>query len=116
SPPSAVGATIGGLLSLFRGPGAIARTVEVVHAVALYGLLPAALLGAWWSAARAHTSRAAVTGAGAALAATVVLAPVVYPWYATAPLAVLAATVSGRARPALAAAAWALPCVALPDS
>jgi hypothetical protein len=116
SPPSAVGAAIGGLLSLFGVPAAIARTVDTVRVVALYGLLPVALLAAWWHAARAHTSRASLTGAGVALAATVVLAPVVYPWYATAPLAVLAATVAGRARVAFAAVACALTFVVLPDS
>ena len=42
----------------------------------------------WWRARRGD----ALLGAGLALAATVVLAPVFHPWYATWPLAVLAAT------------------------
>jgi alpha-1,6-mannosyltransferase len=116
SPPSAVAATIGGLLSLFGVPDAIGTTVAVGRVIALYVLMPAALLAAWWYAVRARTPSAAVTGAGLALTATVVLAPVVYPWYAAAPLAVFAATANGRVRAVLAVAACAMAFVILPDS
>jgi alpha-1,6-mannosyltransferase len=46
------------------------------------------LIVLWWRARRGD----ALLGAGLALAATVLLAPVFHPWYATWPLAVLAAT------------------------
>lgn len=51
--------------------------------------LAVVLVWLWWRARRAEP----LLYAGLALAATVVLAPVFHPWYATWPLAVLAATV-----------------------
>ena len=79
SPSTAVGITIGLL-----GPNAVPVT-------RILGVLCLAvvLVVLWWRARRGD----ALLHAGYALAATVVLAPVFHPWYATWPLAVLAATV-----------------------
>ncbi|MGC9665778.1 polyprenol phosphomannose-dependent alpha 1,6 mannosyltransferase MptB [Planosporangium sp. 12N6] len=122
SPPSAVGAVLGAVaaapLSLAGVSGAIPTTIEAVRGVALYALLPVVLVVLWWRATRTtvtaaggtpaggtpaggtadSATRAVVTAAGLALAATVALAPVVYPWYAAAPAAVLAAAATGPIR------------------
>lgn len=79
SPSTAVGMTIGLL-----GPNA----VPVTRILGMLCLV-AVLVVLWWRARRGD----ALLYAGYALAATVVLAPVFHPWYATWPLAVLAATV-----------------------
>jgi alpha-1,6-mannosyltransferase len=120
SPPSAVGAVLGAVaaapLSLFGVTGAIPAAVDGARAVALYVLLPAVLVVVWWRAARAGGTRTVTVGAGAALAATVALAPVVYPWYAVAPAAVLAAAASARVLRAAAVTMAVLGLVVLPDS
>ncbi|KXK61938.1 hypothetical protein AWW66_10885 [Micromonospora rosaria] len=102
SPPTAVGFVLDYALELTgRRPGA----VPVTRFVAVL-LLAGFLAGLWWwswrsvrrlSGARqrvhrltAARVRVSLLGAGLALAATVVLAPVFYPWYATWPLLVLA--------------------------
>ncbi|WP_018789413.1 polyprenol phosphomannose-dependent alpha 1,6 mannosyltransferase MptB [Salinispora arenicola] len=102
SPPTAVGMVLdyGGELVGWR-PAA----VPVVRGLALV-LLVVALAALWWRAwselrglndvrrrvvrLNAARPRVALFGAGAALAVTVVLAPVFYPWYATWPLVLLA--------------------------
>jgi alpha-1,6-mannosyltransferase len=84
SPPTAVGQTIGYLARIFGW------YIDAVPATRLVGLAALAVLLValwWWSRARNP-----LYGAGLALAATVALAPVFHPWYATWPLAVLAAT------------------------
>jgi alpha-1,6-mannosyltransferase len=81
---------------------AVGLTVEyltgrhVLGATRAIGLvvLVVALIWLWW---RART-RDAIVGAGLALAATVLCAPVFHPWYATWPLAVLAAALGTRIR------------------
>ncbi|MCM0678140.1 polyprenol phosphomannose-dependent alpha 1,6 mannosyltransferase MptB, partial [Micromonospora phytophila] len=102
SPPTAVGLVVdyaGELVG--RDPGA----VPVARAVALL-LLAVLVVALWWrawSALRrlndvrrraaqvdAARPRVALLGAGLALAATVALAPVFHPWYATWPLVLLA--------------------------
>ncbi|MEV5766490.1 polyprenol phosphomannose-dependent alpha 1,6 mannosyltransferase MptB [Micromonospora sp. NPDC052213] len=102
SPPTAVGFVVdyaGGLVG--RDPAA----VPVTRTVALL-LLAVLVVALWWRAwsqlrglndvrqrvARLDAARPRVTliGAGLALAATVLLAPVFHPWYATWPLALLA--------------------------
>ncbi|WP_374225584.1 polyprenol phosphomannose-dependent alpha 1,6 mannosyltransferase MptB [Micromonospora sp. C31] len=113
SPPTAVGFVVdyaGGLAG--REPGA----VPVTRAAALL-LLAVAVAALWWrtwsglrrpdqrrpgpartpggvrqgvTCTDAARPRAALLGAGLALTATVVLAPVFHPWYATWPLALLA--------------------------
>nr|WP_240955480.1 polyprenol phosphomannose-dependent alpha 1,6 mannosyltransferase MptB [Micromonospora sp. HNM0581] len=87
-----------------RAVGLIMRLVAVVDAHR-----DADLIDAW----RVWRCRVVLGGAGVALAATVALAPVFHPWYATWPLAVLAVTATRTA--------WfVLPCalaafLALPD-
>ncbi|MEU6023670.1 polyprenol phosphomannose-dependent alpha 1,6 mannosyltransferase MptB [Micromonospora sp. NPDC047134] len=133
SPPTAVGMVVdyaGELAGRDLGAVSVARVVGLV-------LLAGFLVFLWWrtwSALRGSTRaatptgasaadhcpdprvarwRLALGGAGVALVATVVLAPVFHPWYATWPLAVLAVT-AGRTT-------WfVLPCaaasfLALPD-
>ncbi|HEV7898068.1 MAG TPA: polyprenol phosphomannose-dependent alpha 1,6 mannosyltransferase MptB [Planosporangium sp.] len=120
SPPSAVGAVLGAVaaapLSLFGVRGTIPVTVEGARAVALYALLPALLVALWWRAARAGGTRAVITAAGTAVAATVVLAPVVYPWYVATPAAVLAAAAGDRVRRLTAVAVAVLSFVVLSSS
>ncbi|MET7805260.1 polyprenol phosphomannose-dependent alpha 1,6 mannosyltransferase MptB [Micromonospora chersina] len=105
SPPTAVGlvADYAGAL-VRREPDA----VPVVRAVAL-AVLAVLLVVLWWRAWTASRrlggvgqpvarQRAALGGAGLALAATVLLAPVFHPWYATWPLALLAVATVAVAR------------------
>ncbi|MFC5922427.1 polyprenol phosphomannose-dependent alpha 1,6 mannosyltransferase MptB [Micromonospora vulcania] len=125
SPPTAVGFVVdyaGALLG--RKPDA----VPVTRAAALL-LLAGVLVVLWWRAWRALRGlnevrhrvtriealrpRAALYGAGLALAATVVLSPVFHPWYATWPLALLALTTTRTTWFVLPAAAAAF--LALPD-
>ncbi|WFE29564.1 polyprenol phosphomannose-dependent alpha 1,6 mannosyltransferase MptB [Solwaraspora sp. WMMD791] len=108
SPPTAVGLLID---YLARGVGGAPQAVGVVRMSALV-LLAAFLVALWWwvwrgsgpvARWRAPVSRVdgrylpvrdrglAVYGAGVALAATVLAAPVFYPWYLVWPLALLAA-------------------------
>ncbi|MCP3786064.1 polyprenol phosphomannose-dependent alpha 1,6 mannosyltransferase MptB [Micromonospora sp. A3M-1-15] len=105
SPPTAVGLVVdyaGALVG--REPDA----VPVVRAVAL-AVLAVLLVLLWWRAwtalrrlgdVRQRTARlrVALAGAGLALAATVLLAPVFHPWYATWPLALLAVATVAVAR------------------
>ncbi|WBB67139.1 polyprenol phosphomannose-dependent alpha 1,6 mannosyltransferase MptB [Micromonospora sp. WMMD812] len=108
SPPTAVGFVVDYAGALFgREPDA----VPVIRAVALV-VLAGLLVALWWRAwaalrrlndarqrvARLAAARSQVTLrlAGLALAATVVLAPVFHPWYATWPLALLAVAVATR--------------------
>jgi hypothetical protein len=73
-----------------RWVGIDVQAVSIARAVGVV-VLAGVLVALWWWAQRGH----ALLGAGLALAATVVLAPVFHPWYATWPLAVLAATWAG---------------------
>ncbi|GHJ52395.1 hypothetical protein Nm8I071_17020 [Nonomuraea sp. TT08I-71] len=105
SPPTAVGLVVdyaGGLAG--REPDA----VPVVRAVAL-AVLAVLLVVLWWRAwtalrrpdgdrQRSARPQVALAGAGLALAATVLLAPVFHPWYATWPLALLAVATVAVAR------------------
>ncbi|TDC40995.1 polyprenol phosphomannose-dependent alpha 1,6 mannosyltransferase MptB [Micromonospora sp. KC213] len=102
SPPTAVGFVVDYLGALAgRKPGAVpaARAVGLV----LLAVLLVLLWWRTWSALRrrgdvrqrihrfaAARPRAALFGAGGALAATMALAPVFHPWYATGPLLLLA--------------------------
>ncbi|WDZ84474.1 polyprenol phosphomannose-dependent alpha 1,6 mannosyltransferase MptB [Micromonospora cathayae] len=102
SPPTAVGFTVDYLGRLVgRDPNAVPVTRAV--AVLLLAVLLVVLWVRAWSGLRRLSGvrqrvarlagarpRAALTGAGLALAATVALAPVFHPWYAVWPLAVLA--------------------------
>ncbi|KAB1140722.1 DUF2029 domain-containing protein [Micromonospora sp. AMSO12t] len=124
SPPTAVGFVVdyaGGLAG--REPGAV--PVTRAAALLLLAVLVAALWWRAWSGLRraddvgqrvarpdAARPRAALLGTGLALAATVALAPVFHPWYATWPLALLAvaaARTTWFVAPCAAAAFLALP-------
>ncbi|RLK12160.1 alpha-1,6-mannosyltransferase [Micromonospora sp. M71_S20] len=125
SPPTAVGFVVdyaGGLAG--REPGAVPATRAA--ALLLLAVLVAALWWRAWSGLRrlndvrqrvarldAARPRAALLGAGLALAATVVLAPVFHPWYATWPLALLA--VAARRTTWIVAPCAAAAFLALPD-
>jgi alpha-1,6-mannosyltransferase len=85
APSTAVGMTVDLVGSAF---GARWSAVPVTRVIGVAGLV-VVLAVLWWRARRGD----ALLGAGLALAATVVLAPVFHPWYATWPLAVLAALV-----------------------
>jgi branched-subunit amino acid transport protein AzlD len=84
SPPTAVGWTVNTVATAL---GASLDAVPLVRLVAVV-LLIVVLAVLWWRARRGDP----LVGAGLALAATVLCAPVFHPWYATWPLAVLAAT------------------------
>ncbi|GGQ87206.1 polyprenol phosphomannose-dependent alpha 1,6 mannosyltransferase MptB [Couchioplanes azureus] len=84
SPSTAVGLAVE---SVARLAGARVAAVPVTRILGVVVL--AVLLAVLWWRARAG---GALAGAGLALAATVLCAPVFHPWYATWPLAVLAAT------------------------
>jgi hypothetical protein len=90
SPSTAVGLAVE---SVARVAGADVAAVGVTRVLGLVVL--AVLLVVLWARAR-HGG--ALRGAGLALAAVVLCAPVFHPWYATWPLAVLAATVPDSAR------------------
>jgi alpha-1,6-mannosyltransferase len=86
--PTGVGMAAGYLLRAAGrrdlSPAALATT-RAIGLVALVALLVAL----WW---RARSAPQVVRAAGLALAATALLGPVFFPWYALTPLAVLAAT------------------------
>lgn len=113
SPPTAVGLAIGYAARL------VGADVDAVPVARLFGmaLLAVILVALWWRARRGDALRAA----GLALVATVVLGPVFHPWYATWPLAVVAAvaptTAAGRALEVrlIVAAGAALSFLVLPD-
>ncbi len=114
SPPTAIGMVVDYVGELFGRQPAAVPVVRVVALVVLAALLVLLWLRAWSAlrdpdgersrgrdgAAPPHVPddagsssahiRVALLGAGLALAATVALAPVFHPWYATWPLAVLA--------------------------
>ena len=110
SPPTAVGLTVDYLGRVFGGAW---HAVPVTRVIGLV-VLAVVLVALWWRARHGDP----LLGAGLALAATVALSPVFHPWYATWPLAVLAAT---WARPSPRRTPWLLvPCavaavLVLPD-
>jgi hypothetical protein len=86
APMTAIGLFIGYVARLFGGD---LNAVPAMRVIGVLLLVP--LLGfLWW---RAWRRGSPLPAAGLALGATVVLAPVFHPWYATWPLAVLACTV-----------------------
>lgn len=84
APSTAVGMTVDLVGGVFGQHWNAVPTTRVLGVAAL----AVALVVLWWRARGGDP----LLGAGLALAATVVLAPVFHPWYATWPLAVLAAT------------------------
>jgi alpha-1,6-mannosyltransferase len=118
APSTAVGMTIDLIGGAF---GAHWNAVPVTRIAGIAGLV-AVLAVLWWRASGGPAGVLPpdedrrldpVLAAGLALAATVVLAPVFHPWYATWPLTVLAATLPGRTlwlvAPCAVAAALCLP-------
>ncbi|MBX6724102.1 MAG: hypothetical protein IRY92_12865, partial [Dactylosporangium sp.] len=104
------------LLRVLGAPEAFDEAVTVARALGL-AVLAGLLLALWLRARRcaAASPRAVVLACGAALAATAVLSPVFYPWYALTPLAVLAVSaVADRVRRWLAVATVALSFLVLP--
>jgi len=116
SPPTGLGMAAGYLLRALGWPEAFEEAVAVARLAGLAVLVTVLIwwwLRAWRSAAT--SPRAVVVAAGAALAALTVLSPVFFPWYALAPLAVLAlSTVDPRVRWWLAATGVALTFLVLP--
>ncbi|WP_155373172.1 polyprenol phosphomannose-dependent alpha 1,6 mannosyltransferase MptB [Catellatospora vulcania] len=91
SPPTAVGMAAGYVLRLAGRDEWVDAAVAVGRALGLVALAAAgvwALLHAW---RRRHDTGAVVRACGWLMVATALLGPVFYPWYALAPLAVLAA-------------------------
>jgi alpha-1,6-mannosyltransferase len=114
--PTGVGMTLG-YLARVAGHRSLADPMLAAARVAGLVVLAAVLVGLWWWAWRqADRPRTTVLAAGLALAATTVLAPVAFPWYALTVLAVLAYGVhSGQTRYRLGLAALALALLTLPD-
>ncbi|MFD2472531.1 polyprenol phosphomannose-dependent alpha 1,6 mannosyltransferase MptB [Amycolatopsis silviterrae] len=94
--PTAAGKILGGLTADPAGTLAASRTAGYLVAVVVVTWL-------WWRSRAGGAD--AVHGAAAALLATVVLAPVVLPWYFTWPLVLGSAAVWPLSRVAVAAAA-----------
>jgi hypothetical protein len=116
SPPTGLGMTAG---YLARGLGRRDLATPALDAARWAGLLVLAvtLVTLWlWARRRAAQPRLVVLAAGLAMTGTVLLAPVAFPWYMLAPLAVLAASVTGdRLRYRLGLAATGLALLVLPD-
>jgi hypothetical protein len=116
SVPTAFGLVLGGLAGLAGFPHAPETVVPAVRIAAWYALLPIVLVGLWWRIRHSIDPRRVVTAAGYALAAAVLLSPLVYPWYYVAPIAVLAAvTDQPRVRVALGAIVVFGVFIVLPD-
>jgi alpha-1,6-mannosyltransferase len=106
SPPTAVGMTVDLIGHAFGARWSAVPVTRVLGIVAL----AVVLVVLWWRSRAGN----ALLGAGLALAATVVLAPVFHPWYATWPLVVLAATLPRDTRRLVAPCAVAA-VLCLPD-
>jgi alpha-1,6-mannosyltransferase len=89
SPPTGVG-MVAAYVTHWVGHGDLEPTALAVARGLGLLILAVVLVALWW---RARTSFAVVRDAGLALAATALLGPVFFPWYALAPLAVLAAAI-----------------------
>ena len=114
--PTGVGMTLGYLARAAGRPGLAGTALDVARVAGLV-VLVGLLVGVWWWARqRADRPQSTVLGAGLALAATTVLAPVAFGWYALTVIAVLAYGVhSGRTRYRLGLAAAAVTLLTLPD-
>jgi alpha-1,6-mannosyltransferase len=114
--PTGVGMTLGYLARAVGRPGMAGTALDVARVAGLV-VLAGLLVGVWWWARRrADEPRSTVLAAGLALAATTVLAPVAFPWYALTFIAVLGYGVhSGRTRYRLGIAAAAATLLTLPD-
>jgi hypothetical protein len=116
SPPTGLGMAVGYVLRALGAPEAYDDAVGVARAVGLVALVVVTAALLWRAWRRAADPAAVVAGGGAVLAAVVLLGPVVYPWYAVTPLAVLAAAVRDpRVRRWLAVATLGLTALVLPS-
>lgn len=111
--PTGAGMAIGYLLRGLGHPGAMSASITVARAI---GLLALATIGLYalkraWGAPRATI----VAACGWVLAATALLGPVFYPWYALAPLAVLACTTAAGWQRSRAVAVIVLTFLVLPN-
>jgi alpha-1,6-mannosyltransferase len=125
--PTGVGMAVGYVLRVAGWPGAVDTAVYVARACGVAALAAIGLAFCWRAfqatlrarlnpAAATMHRRQVVAAAGWTLAAAAILLPVFYPWYAIAPLAVLAcATPPGRTRTALAATAIAITALIIPN-
>lgn len=116
SPPTGLGMAVGYGLWGLGWPAAFDPAVAAGRTVGVAGLvvISAALLIRAWR--RCGDPRSVAVAAAAALAAVVLLGPVLYPWYALVPLAVLAAVIRApRARWWLAVATLGLAALVLPS-
>ena len=93
SVPSAIGMTAGYVLRVVGLPEAEPVAVTAARAAGVVAFAVLALVMFLRAVRDRANTRSVVYAAGVVLAAVVLLGPVVYPWYAVAPLAVLAATV-----------------------
>jgi alpha-1,6-mannosyltransferase len=113
--PTGVGMAFGYLLRVLGVPHGYSTSVSVFRVLGAL-LLLAVLAILWWRACHAATAGEVLRLTGLALAASVLLAPVFYPWYALTPLAVLALCATApRVRTRLAAGTVALVFLVLPD-
>lgn len=111
--PTGLGMAVGYALWPLDVSDTAVRVGQIAGVVALVALSAVVLARSW---RRRADPRAVVAGAGVVLAAVVLLGPVVYPWYAVTPLAVLAASVTGtRARAGLAAATLVFAALVFPS-
>jgi hypothetical protein len=115
--PTGLGMAAGYALRALGAPDAYDPAVAVARTLGLAALavLLAAVLWRAWRARPGPATRTVVGCCGVALAAVVVLGPVVYPWYALAPLAVLAAAAPAAAHRWLAAVTLVLAALVLPS-
>jgi hypothetical protein len=88
SVPTGVGLALGWVLKHAGQPGLAGHAVGVVRALAL-AVLAVGLIVLWWWARRREDRREVVVATGLAMGASVVLAPITFPWYVIAALAVL---------------------------
>lgn len=88
SVPTGVGLVLGRVLKLAGQPGLAGHAVGAVRALAL-AVLVVLLVALWWWARRRSDRREVVVATGLAIGASVVLAPITFPWYLIAALAVL---------------------------
>lgn len=91
SPPTAVGMAVGYVFRLFGRGEWVDAAVAVGRALGLVALAAVGVWGLVHAWRRRGDVGAVVRACGWVMAATALLGPVFYPWYALAPLAVLAA-------------------------
>jgi hypothetical protein len=116
SPPTAVGLVAGGILQVAGVAHGQQIGVAAVRILAAYAVLPTVLVVLWWRMRQQSETARILEQTGWALAAAVLLSPVVYPWYFLAPVTVLAVSTDRPAvRTALAAVVVLGLFVILPD-